>query len=219
MVDPVKPAPGPLVVGLTGGIASGKSTVAGIFSELGAPVLDTDEIARDLVAPGTFGLERVAAEFGGEVLSGDGTLDRAALRRIVFADPDRRGRLERLLHPLIMVALRERSAAAGGAYQLHVIPLLAEKGLAGAVDRVLVVDCPEEVQRQRLIRRDEESAESADRMLAAQSGRADRLAIADDVLVNAGPVEALRPAVARLHDFYRELAAAGTPYGPGLRLP
>lgn len=206
-------------VGLTGGIASGKSTVSRLFADLGVPVLDTDEIARDVVAPGSFGLERVAAAFGGEVLAGDGSLDRGALRRLVFTDPERRERLERLVHPLIMRALRERSAAAGGAYQVHVIPLLAEKGLAGEVDRVLVVDCPEEAQRRRLMERDGETAESAARMLAAQAARRERLAIADDVLANEGDLGALPAAVARLHDFYRELAMAGDPGAPGLRLP
>jgi len=131
----------PLLVGLTGGIASGKSLVARLFSECGAVVIDTDELARQVVAPGAPGLERVRAEFGNDVIAGDGSLDRAALRQRVFRDPDLRHRLESILHPLILDALSAASKDAGGQYQVLVIPLLVESGLKSRVDRVLVVDC------------------------------------------------------------------------------
>jgi dephospho-CoA kinase len=207
-------------VGLTGGVASGKSTVAAMFADLGVPVIDTDVLARDVVAPGTPGLKAVAAAFGRELLLPDGGLDRRRLRDLVFADPARRARLEALLHPLILARLEELTATAGGPYQVLVVPLLVESGLDRRVDRVLVVDCSEEVQQQRLRVRDGESAAGAARILAAQLGRPERLAAADDVLLNEGDAGELRQGVERLHRAYLQAAAArpaGHPAGGGMK--
>jgi dephospho-CoA kinase len=196
----------PLRIGLTGGIASGKSTVAALFAERGVPVLDTDLIARDVVAPGTAGLAEVVAAFGQDVLAADGSLDRRALRERVFAHPEERRRLEAILHPRIRDELERRSAAAGGPYQLLVIPLLVEGGGQTRVDRVLVVDCPEEIQLRRLVARDGGTEDGARAILAAQASRAERLAAADDVLANDGSPQALAAAVDRLDALYRQLA-------------
>ena len=210
---------GPMIVGLTGGVASGKSTAADVFAECGIPVLDTDEIARDVVVPGSVGLGMITEAFGSGVLGPDGALDRHALREIVFSDPEARRRLEAMLHPLIRDELGSRSRTAGGLYQIHVIPLLVETGMQDAVDRVLVIDCPEAIQRTRLMDRDGESESRADSILAAQSDRAARLAAADDVLLNDADQARLKALVRRLHDFYSELARTGRFSEKGLRLP
>src|SRR6202007_2750692 len=141
-------------VGLTGGIASGKSTAARFFGELGVPILDSDQVAREVVEPGQPPLERLVERFGRGILTPDGHLDRPALRNIVFSDPKARADLENLTHPAIGAAMEARSAAAGGPYQILVIPLLVEKNLAAHVDRVLVIDCDEEQQIRRLRDRD-----------------------------------------------------------------
>lgn len=207
----------PLRVGLTGGIASGKSAVARCFAALGVPVLDTDQIARDVVAPGSTGLARVREAFGDEVIDADGRLDRRRLRDSIFADRALRERLEEILHPLIRAALAERAAAAGGIYQIHVIPLLVENDLQDQVDRVLLVDCAETTQLARLLARDGESEAGARRILAAQASRADRQASADDILLNEGDLAQLDDAVARLDARYRRLATAtdGAPEAHG----
>jgi dephospho-CoA kinase len=199
----------PFRVALTGGIASGKSTVADLFAALGVPVIDTDVIAREVVEPGEPALAEVAAAFGPGVLGSDGRLDRRRLRDIVFADPAARRRLEAILHPAIRARMAAQSGAAGGPYQLLVIPLLAEGGRRDHVDRVLLVDVPEAVQVERLVRRDGSSREQAAAALAAQASRAARQAIADDVIENAGGVEDLRARVAELHREYLRLAAGG----------
>jgi dephospho-CoA kinase len=196
----------PLRVGLTGGIASGKSAVAGVFADLGVPVIDTDAIAREVVEPGTPGLARVVAAFGQEVLGPDGHLDRKRLRSIVFADTDARRRLENILHPLIRAAMEDRSAVAEGPYQVLVIPLLVESGLNTSVDRVLVVDCPEKLQIERVMRRDRASEPEARAILRAQTSRGERLALADDVIVNDSDLGALERKVRELDVRYRELA-------------
>lgn len=199
----------PLVVALTGGIASGKSTVARLFAERGVPVLDADEAARAVVAPGSEGLAAVVEAFGRAVLTLAGELDRAALRKRVFSDPEARRRLEAILHPRIEQHLHEALAAAARShppYVLVVIPLLAEVGPYPWIDRVLVVDVPEEVQRQRLLARDRIDAALAEGMIAAQARRAERLALADDVIDNGGSREALAAKVAELDQLYRRLA-------------
>ncbi|MDW8479128.1 MAG: dephospho-CoA kinase [Xanthomonadales bacterium] len=205
----------PLVVALTGGVASGKSTVAAEFARLGAPVLDADEAARAVVAPGSEGLEAVVAAFGPGVLAADGALDRAALRRRVFADERERRRLEAILHPRIERHLREALAALAGrpappSYVVAVIPLLAEVGRYPWIDRVLVVDLPEAAQRERLMARDGIDATLAARMLAAQASREARLKLADETIDNSGPREALAARVAELDRRYRALAGGGT---------
>jgi dephospho-CoA kinase len=194
-------------VGLTGGIASGKSTVSRIFTTLGVPVIDTDEIARVLVMPGQPALEQIVAAFGPVFLDGRGHLDRARLRERVFGDDEARGRLEAILHPRIESAMLAQCELAGGPYQLLVVPLLFEAGFERHVDRTLVVDCPEDAQRERLLARYGNTPEQVERMLAAQMPRDKRLARTDDVIRNDGEPDALRPQVEKLHRRYRELAA------------
>lgn len=196
-----------LVVGLTGGIGSGKSTAAAMFAARGVPVIDTDAIAREVVAPGTPGLAQAAAAFGPGVLTPAGTLDRGALRERVFADPATRRRLEGILHPLIRARVAERLAATDAAYAIVVVPLLVESGGWPSVHRVLVVDAPESLQRTRAAARDGISMEQVDAVMNAQISREGRLAGADDVLVNDSDLPALERAVERLHRRYLRLAA------------
>lgn len=198
-------------VGLTGGIASGKTAVAGMFAGLGVPVIDTDLIAREIVSPGSPALQDIAAAFGTGVLQADGSLDRPKLRDIVFADPARRRQLEAITHPRIGAAMETQCARAGGPYQIVVVPLLLESGFDRHVDRVLVVDCPEDVQLSRLMMRDGESLLRARQLLAAQLDRARRLSRADDVVDNSGDLAATRQRVIALDARYRVLA--GHPAG------
>lgn len=189
-------------IGLTGGIAAGKSSVARAF-EARHPgcVIDADQAARAVVEPGSEGLAAVVARFGSGVLAADGTLDRPALRARVFAEAGERKALEALLHPRIRAWMLERAKAATTPYVLMDIPLLAEGGGRAAwpmLDRILVVDAPLALQRERLQARDGIDAALAERMIAAQASRAERLALADDVLVNLGPLQALDAAVGRL---------------------
>lgn len=195
-------------IGLTGGIASGKSTVANMFAALGVPVIDTDVIAREIVAPGQPALEEIVAAFGADLLGPDGSLDRRALRARVFADPADRHRLEGILHPRIRNRTLELAAAAGGPYQVIVVPLLVESGFDRQVDEVVVVDCPEAEQVHRLTTRDGETAQQASRMLAAQVGRAARIAAADTVIDNSGDLRATRAQVQALHQRYLRQACA-----------
>ena len=194
-------------IGLTGGIASGKSTAAKFFGALGVPILDSDQIARDVVEPGQPPLERLVERFGPKILTADGHLDRPALRDIVFSDPKARADLEALTHPAIGAAMEARSAEAGGPYQILVIPLLVEKNLAAHVDRVLVVDCDEGLQIRRLRDRDGSTPAQVQAILKAQAPRAARLKAADDVIHNDTDMSAVRNQVATLHARYLELAA------------
>lgn len=193
----------PPVIGLTGGIASGKSAVAERFAALGAEVVDTDALAREVVAPGSEGLAEVVAAFGAGVLDASGGLDRGAMRARVFADDAARRQLESLLHPRIEALARERIAASEAAYVVLVVPLLLESGWDRLVDRVLVVDAPEALQRERLRQRDGTTDDEARGILASQHDRATRLAAADDVIRNSGDLEELDAAVARLDRQYR----------------
>ena len=195
-------------VGLTGGIASGKSTAAKFFGALGVPILDSDQVARDVVEPGQPPLQRLVERFGAGILTADGHLDRPALRDIVFSDPKARADLEALTHPAIGAAMEARSAAAGGPYQILVIPLLVEKNLGSHVDRVLVIDCDEELQVRRLRDRDGSTPEQAQAILAAQASRTARLKAADDVIRNDADMSAVRDQVAGLHARYLRLAGA-----------
>jgi len=192
---------------LTGGIASGKSTAAKFFGALGVPILDSDQVARDVVEPGQPPLERLVARFGRSILTVDGHLDRPALREIVFSDPKARADLEALTHPAIGAAMEARSAAAGGPYQILVIPLLVEKNLTSQVDRVLVVDCDEELQIRRLRDRDGSTPEQVQAILRAQAPRAARLKFADDVIHNDADMSAVQAQVAALHARYLEFAS------------
>jgi dephospho-CoA kinase len=193
-------------VGLTGGIASGKSTAAKFFGALGVPIIDTDQLARDVVEPGQPPLERLVERFGPSILTEDGHLDRPALRNIVFSDPKARADLEALTHPAIGAATEARSAEAGGIYQVLVIPLLVEKSLGSQLDRVVVVDCDEELQIRRLQARDGSTLEQGRAILNAQTSRAARLKAAHDVIRNDGDMSAVRDQVEKLHARYLELA-------------
>jgi len=195
-----------LRIGLTGGIASGKTTVANLFSARGAAVLDSDAIAREVVEPGSHGLAALVAAQGGGILDDEGRLDRAELRRRIFADAATRREVESILHPEIARELERQASITPGPYQVLVIPLLVEAGLGHIVDRVLVVDCPEEEQVRRLMARDGASREEAMRMLESQATRERRLAAADDVIDNAGAAQDLAARVAGLDRRYRELA-------------
>ena len=199
-------APRVFRVGLTGGIASGKSTAAKFFGALGVPILDSDRIAREVVEPGQPPLERLVERFGRGILTPDGHLDRPALRDIVFRDPKARADLENLTHPAIGAALEARSASAGGPYQILVIPLLVEKNLGAHVDRVLVVDCDEELQIRRLLARDGSNRTQAQAILDAQVSRPARLKAANDVITNDADMSAVQAQVAALHSRYLELA-------------
>ena len=202
------PSPRVFRVGLTGGIASGKSTAAKFFGALGVPILDSDQVAREVVEPGQPPLERLVERFGRGILTPDGHLDRPALRDIVFSDPKARADLENLTHPAIGAALEARSAAAGGPYQILMIPLLVEKNLTAHVDRVLVVDCDEGLQIRRLLSRDGSTRAQAQAILDAQVARSARLKAADDVIRNDADMSAVQSQVAALHARYLELARA-----------
>jgi len=198
-------------VGLTGGIASGKSAVAALFAALGVPVIDADIVARELVARGTPLLASLFERFGVGIRAPDGSLDRSALRRLVFGNDTLRRELESLLHPAIRARTEQLAMLAGGPYQLHVVPLLVETNAKPRFARVLLVDCPESLQLERLLARDHLAPTEARAMLAAQASRAARLAVADDVIVNDGALDALAPQVAALHVRYLELAASLSP--------
>ncbi len=177
-----------LRIGLTGGIASGKSTVAQRFSELGVPVIDADEAARAAVAPGESGLAEIVRRFGAGVLAENGELDRRALRDLIFSDSGARRDLEAILHPLIRARMERAAASAAGPYIVMAIPLLIEGGSRDRVDRILAVDVDEAVQLQRVMARDGGSLEQARAILASQASRSARLAAADDVILNTGTV-------------------------------
>jgi dephospho-CoA kinase len=201
--------PRPLRIGLTGGIASGKSTVAQRFVELGVPVIDADESSRFVVTPGGAGLAAVAARFGAGVLTATGELDRRALRDRVFANPKERLALEAILHPLIQADMRHRAEAVTAPYVVMAIPLLVEGGHArDRVDRILVVDVAEATQLERLMSRDGSSLAQARAIIEAQAGRECRIKAADDLLINAGSLSELRQDVDDLHQRYLALAAA-----------
>jgi len=206
-----------LRIGLTGGIASGKSVVADMFSARGIPVIDTDVIARDVVQPGEPGLRAIIGEFGSEFLREDGTLNRALLRKRIFADPAAKARLEEILHPLIRAATFAQAENAGGPYQVFAVPLLVETNFADFVDRVLVVDCPVDLQRERLLARDGESQETIEKILRAQASREQRLSVADDVIVNDGSLAETEHAVAALHQRYLELSASASISRPDIQ--
>lgn len=195
-----------LIVGLTGGIASGKSTAAALFAERGVPVIDTDRIARELVEPGTPALARIVAEFGPAILTPAGHLDRRALGRKVFQDPGSRRRLEAILHPPIRRETGKRLAVLDAPYVIVVIPLLVESAQGDLVQRVLVVDAPESLQRTRAGARDGRSREQVDAIMSAQIDRATRLAAADDILVNDLDLPKLERQVEALHQRYLHLA-------------
>lgn len=198
-----------LRVGLTGGIGAGKSEVSRLLASLGAVIVDADLIAREVVEPGTPGLAAVVAEFGAGVLRPDGSLDRPALGRVVFSDPDRLAALNAIVHPLVRQRSAELEAAAGPSdVVVQDVPLLAENGLAPLYDLVVVVDAPDEVRLDRLVRLRGMTEDEARARMAAQADRAQRLAVADVVIDNAGPLSALEPRVREVWSDLRRRAAA-----------
>jgi len=198
---------GPMVVAVTGGIASGKSAVTIRFEALGVQVLDADIVSRALVGPGEAALAEIAAHFGPQMLTQAGELDRAALRARIFAEPAERRALEKILHPRVRSALRDGVAAATSPYVMIAIPLLAESGDYGWVDRVLVVDAPVELQLRRVMQRDGIDRAAAQRILDAQAGRHERLALADDVVINDAGMDQLDRVVPVLDRLYRRVPA------------
>jgi dephospho-CoA kinase len=198
--------PGIFSVVLTGGIASGKTTVSDLFEELGVPVIDTDRIARELVEPGKPALKAIVKRFGADYLDGEGQLDRRKMRTAIFTDPEARTRLENILHPLIVNEVIHRISALGADYCIIVIPLYANSGAYEWVDRVLVVDAEEETQIARVMERDQINRAQAEAILASQASRQERLALADDVVLNEGPLEQLAARVQELHARYLALA-------------
>lgn len=202
----------PFVVGLTGGIGSGKSAAADEFSRLGATVVDTDAIAHELTRPGGGAIDSIRRVFGDAAIAADGAMDRKHIRNIVFADPAARIRLEGVLHPMIREESRRRVASAPGPYVVLVVPLLIESGTyRSRVHRVAVVDCTEELQVSRVRARSGLSAEEVLRIMATQVPRQQRLAAADDVLDNSGPLAALHQQAQALHMRYLELAKSRPP--------
>lgn len=194
-------------VGLTGGIGSGKTTVANLFADRGASVVDTDAIAHQLTVPGGIAIPAIRAEFGDSFIEPSGTMDRAKMRAQVFADPTAKKRLEAILHPLIRQESERAAAASQGAYVIFVVPLLVESDRwRQRVTRVLVVDCPEEQQIARVMARNGMSREQVLAIMATQATRADRLAAADDIILNNSSAESLAPAIDRLHALYVGLA-------------
>lgn len=196
------------VVGLTGGIGSGKSLVADLFVEQGAALVDTDAIAHELTGPGGAAMPALAAAFGASVLRQDGALDRAAMRRLVFADASAKARLEAILHPLIRQLSTERCRMATAPYVILAVPLLVESGsYRERCDRIVVVDCPEDLQIERVMARNGLRRDEVLAIMAAQAKRAERLAVADDVVVNDGERSKVHDQVAALHPKYLELSA------------
>lgn len=197
-----------LVVGLTGGIGSGKSLAAEAFASLGASVVDTDVIAHELTGTGGAALPEIERLFGKAMIGASGAMDRAKMRERVFADPAAKRALEGVLHPMIRAESEQRIAAATGPYVIYVVPLLIESGdYRQRVDRVLVVDCPEAVQVSRVRARSGLSEAEVRAIIASQAARAERLAAADDVIDNSGPPDALRQQVSALHRKYEQYSA------------
>lgn len=197
-----------LLIGLTGGIASGKSAVADRLRSLGASIVDTDQVAREVVEPGSEGLAAVVERFGEDILDAQGQLDRRRLRERVFADPEARATLNGILHPRIGERAMQQVRDADGPYVVLVVPLLVEGSMADIVDRILVVDVPVETQIERVMGRDGVDRAHAESIVSAQASREERLARADDVIVNDRDMTQLLSRVDSLHRFYLDLAAA-----------
>lgn len=200
-----------LKIGLTGGIGCGKTTVCRLFADLGVPVVDADLIARRLVEPGEPALQAIVQAFGADMLKTDGSLDRPKLREAIFADPEQKRRLDAIMHPRVYARIAADVAALQAHYCLIAVPLLLESKNPYVVDRILVVDCPQPVQIERVVTRDKLSAEQAQAIVASQMPRPERLARADDVIDNSAGPELLAEQVKSLHNSYIFLATARTP--------
>jgi len=196
-----------MIVGLTGGVGSGKSAATRRFQAHGITVVDADVVSRQVVEPGSEALTAIAARFGDRVMSGDGQLDRSALREIIFHDPEEKSWLEALLHPLIRDRVRQQLQASESCYTILASPLLLESGQDQLVDRVLVIDVPEALQRQRVMARDDCSEATVQAIMDAQVSRKHRLAGASDIIVNDGDLQQLEEAVDQQHHYYCRLAA------------
>ncbi len=196
-----------LQIGMTGGIGTGKTTVAGLFREIGAPVIDADELAHQLVRPGAESLNDIIRTFGPDILNRQGELNRARLREIVFSDPQKRHLLEDILHPRILDEMHEKVSRLSTPYCILSIPLLIETNNTSLVDRILVVDMPEDLQRRRAMKRDNLSARAFEAIALAQTNRQERLAVADDIITNDGSHEALQQQVMALHQKYLALTS------------
>lgn len=208
-----------LTIGLTGGIASGKSVVASAFERLGVAIIDADTVAREIVEPGQPALDEIVTRFGADIVDAEGRLKRHALRRIVFDDDGARSDLEAITHPRIRSELARQRDAANSEYCILVVPLLVKSSMIDLVDRVLVIDAPEPVQLERLKGRDEIDDGLAQKMIAAQESRAERLEHADDVLINTGPRKDIADLAAALHAGYQRLARGEIADLPPLHLP
>ncbi|WFP49563.1 dephospho-CoA kinase [Methylomonas sp. EFPC3] len=200
-----------LKIGLTGGIGCGKTTVCRLFADLGVPVVDADLIARRLVEPGEPALQAIVQTFGADMLKTDGSLDRPKLREAIFADPEQKRRLDAIMHPRVYARIAADVAALQADYCLIAVPLLLESKNPYVVDRILVVDCPQPLQIERVVTRDKLSAEQAQAIVASQMSRPERLARADDVIDNSAGPELLAEQVKSLHNSYIFLATARTP--------
>ncbi|WP_340678308.1 dephospho-CoA kinase [Paraglaciecola sp.] len=196
-----------LVVGLSGGIGSGKTTVSDLFATHGVDIIDADVIARQVVEPGTPALEAIVAKFGQQVLNQEGELNRSQLRQLVFSEPSVKDWLNQLLHPLIRQQMHSQTQAAQSSYCILSVPLLVESKLNTLVDRVLIVDVSEATQLKRTVLRDKSNVEQISAIMSAQATRAERLALADDVIQNEGDASDLIKKVAQLHQQYLRLAA------------
>lgn len=194
------------IVGLTGGIGSGKSTVAQVFQNLGIEIIDADQLSRDVVLPGSDALEKISEHFGSSVINKDGTLNRAFLREHVFNNTKEKIWLEELLHPLIREAFLRRVQQVSSTYCIYMAPLLIENNLTKTVDRVLVVDVPEQIQLERASARDDSEKNAIQKIIATQVSREQRLSMADDIIDNSGNTENLREKVQALHQHYCEYA-------------
>ncbi len=195
-----------LIIGLTGGIGSGKSAVSKLFAELGVPIIDADIVSRQLVEPGQPALQQICLAFSDEVLSANGALDRSKLRSIVFSKPDKRAQLEAILHPLIQQEMLHQASLLNSPYCIFAIPLLLEAGQTGLVDRILVIDAPEELRRQRIKQRDQLDDNQIDEIFTTQLQRQARLAQADDIIHNDSDLNQLRAQVIDLNRRYTEIA-------------
>ncbi len=206
-----------MVIGVTGGIGSGKTTVANLFSALGVPVIDAGDLARQVVVPGQPAYEEILQHFGPTVLTKSGELDRRRLRERVFSDPAKRAGLEAIVHPRVYAEMKHQLDRLETPYAVVVVPLLIESGGRELVDRVLVVDSPEELQVERTNRRDGTTCAAIEKIMAAQLNRSSRLSAADDVIENDGSVEALEQEVSRLHRQYLTEATRIASERPGMK--
>lgn len=194
------------IVGLTGGIGSGKSAASRAFEQRGITVVDADQVARDVVAPNTEGLSKVVAAFGAGILLADGQLNRPALRALIFDTPEKKQQLEKILHPLIQARVADLLQQAESAYAIYAAPLLIESKGHERVNRVVVVDVPEALQLQRSTQRDQQSVQQIQAIMNTQLSRAERLSYADDILDNSGDIANLDRQVERLHEYYLTLS-------------